>query len=212
MSTQSTEKKDGVIVSVPVSPLYVLLTNLGIPIALQLFGKVNFKYWYNVGARIPSPPVALTSSLPKSLTRDNNSLSWRGIIGALLVLGGFFMESSGKKAMAKVDVKPPHGAVVPNLVTGGSFQYTRNPLYVGGMGIICGFSLLLDNYLHLIGLVPTYIYLQAFVVPKEEQGLLNYFGKQYENYCKKVPRWLVCDLNDVQRSMVKKIYKANKLK
>lgn len=192
--SKSEESKEGFIVNVPISPLYVLLSNLGLPIITQFGLKMNFKYWFKIGKYMPALPKAISSILPSLLTANNNGLLWRGVFGSFLIISGFKIQESGKNAMKEVDVVPPHGKPVKNLVTGGSFQYTRNPLYVGGMSIILGASLIFDNYLHLYGLIATYLYLQFLVIPREEQGLLKYFGNEFKNYCEKVPRWLISDL------------------
>mmetsp|Transcript_76567 Transcript_76567/g.68649 ORF Transcript_76567/g.68649 Transcript_76567/m.68649 type:complete len:142 (-) Transcript_76567:45-470(-) len=138
-------------------------------------------------------PSLAFQALPSNVTANNNALLWRGLFGSFFIMVGYWIQSSGKKAMDDNDTLPDHGEPVKNLVSGGSFRFTRNPLYVGAIGIILGASLLFDNYLHLYGLIGSYLYLQFLVIPKEEQGLLQYFGDQFKTYCSKVPRWLICD-------------------
>eukprot|EP01083_Nonionella_stella_P196517 723027_1 len=157
--------------------------NLGLPIMAQFGGKQSFNYWFKIGKYIPTLPSVITSTLPSYATQNNNALLWRGIFGSIFVALGYWIQESGKNAMLKNDVVPPHGKPVKNLVTSGSFKFTRNPLYVGAIFIILGGSIIFDNYLHLTGLIGLYAYLQFLVIPKEEQGLLKYFGQQFKGYC-----------------------------
>ena len=131
--------------------------------------------------------------LPNILTASNNALLWRVIIGSIFLFVGSKINNSAKREMNKVGVTPPHGKPVKNLVSGGVFKYTRNPLYVSLFTFTIGFSIIFDNWLMMAGIIPQYIYLQFLVIPAEEKGLIQYFGDIYQNYRKKVPRWLIGD-------------------
>jgi protein-S-isoprenylcysteine O-methyltransferase Ste14 len=77
------------------------------------------------------------------------------------------------------------------LVVKGLYRFTRNPMYVGVLSVILGQasyygSLRVARY---AGVVLAGFYL--FVLFYEEPTLRNLFGEQYEEYCRKVPRWLL---------------------
>lgn len=75
------------------------------------------------------------------------------------------------------------------LITEGPYAYIRNPRYVE-MAILTLGYVLLANYL-----VPYIMYLLSLpvtyqVVILEEKELLQRFGKEYEEYCLRVPRFI----------------------
>ena len=77
------------------------------------------------------------------------------------------------------------------LVVKGLYRFTRNPMYVGVLSVILGQasyygSLRVARY---AGVVLAGFYL--FVLFYEEPTLRKLFGEQYEEYCRKVPRWLL---------------------
>ncbi|MEL6436143.1 MAG: isoprenylcysteine carboxylmethyltransferase family protein [Pseudomonadota bacterium] len=77
-----------------------------------------------------------------------------------------------------------------NLVTGGVFQFSRNPIYVANVMLILGIGLISSN-LWLALLAPLNGYLtQRLAIIREEAHLTAQFGDAYTVYCAKVRRWL----------------------
>jgi protein-S-isoprenylcysteine O-methyltransferase Ste14 len=76
-----------------------------------------------------------------------------------------------------------------HLVTGGVFQYSRNPIYVGFFLPLASFAVIsLSTAIAAIG-----IYVLAMnltVIRKEERDLLNAFGSEFAEYLGQAPRWL----------------------
>ena len=197
MSTGNNTESDtneGFVVNVPISPRYTLYYGAStIPIIIQYAGGKTFPYWCKIGKFFPSLPTGISSQLPKIVTADNNALLWRTLFGSFFVIIGNRLLSAARKTMKKNDVMTSHGSNVKHLVSDGPFAFTRNPMYVGCFSIVFGASLLFDNYLHLYAMIGNYLYLQFVVIPREEKGLINYFGEEFTAYCSKVPRWLICN-------------------
>jgi protein-S-isoprenylcysteine O-methyltransferase Ste14 len=76
------------------------------------------------------------------------------------------------------------------IVTGGSFRFTRNPLYVGGTALLFGVSLLIGTWWGLIVLVPATLMLHYGVVLREERYLEQKFGESYVEFKSSVRRYL----------------------
>ncbi len=76
------------------------------------------------------------------------------------------------------------------LVVGGLYRYSRNPMYIGVISILTGESLYFRSL--DLGLYSLFVFLgfNLFIMIVEEPRLRRDFGKQYEEYCKKVGRWL----------------------
>lgn len=78
----------------------------------------------------------------------------------------------------------------PELIVGGPFRWSRNPIYVGMTLIQIGVGIALGNAWLLLLLVPTVAVLQREVIAKEEAYLTRKFGDAYVAYQRSVRRWL----------------------
>ena len=76
------------------------------------------------------------------------------------------------------------------LVTEGLFAHSRNPLYVGNMLLILALLVIVNN--PWVYLIAGSLFLFAYVslVAAEEHYLRAKFGAAYEDYCRRVNRWL----------------------
>lgn len=89
----------------------------------------------------------------------------------------------GKGTPAPIDA-PKH------LVVRGLYHYTRNPMYVGVLFFISGWSLLYTlPYMVIYGLCVAVCF-QLFVLFYEEPMLEKSFGSEYKEYSLSVNRWL----------------------
>jgi protein-S-isoprenylcysteine O-methyltransferase Ste14 len=76
------------------------------------------------------------------------------------------------------------------LLTEGPFRISRNPLYIGILVMYLGISLIWGSVWALLLSPMLVVLLQLGIIRHEEQLLLKHFGTDYEQYCKKVRRWL----------------------
>lgn len=118
-------------------------------------------------------------------------LSARGVGGAMLLLAGasiygwclWDFATAGGGTPAPVD--PPR-----KLVVRGLYRYTRNPMYLGVLGVVAGWAALFGSpALAIYGLGMAACF-HLFVVLYEEPHLRRTFGSEYEQYCSGVGRWL----------------------
>jgi protein-S-isoprenylcysteine O-methyltransferase Ste14 len=85
-----------------------------------------------------------------------------------------------------------HGSAgVSALVTDGPFRYVRNPIYLAGITLLLGVGLLYSTWraVDLILPLSLFVFFHLSVVLVEEPALQRFFGSQYEEYRKRVPRW-----------------------
>ncbi|MFL5318807.1 MAG: methyltransferase family protein [Myxococcaceae bacterium] len=76
------------------------------------------------------------------------------------------------------------------LNTRGPYAHVRNPLYVGNLGIVLGLLLVANSpWVYVIGLV-FFFGEYFFIIRAEENFLRQKFGAPYEEFLKKVPRWI----------------------
>lgn len=77
------------------------------------------------------------------------------------------------------------------LVTGGFFNHSRNPLYVGNLLILLGLLIIWHSPIaYLIG-IPFFLLGYVAIVAAEETFLRGKFGARYDAYTARVPRWRV---------------------
>jgi protein-S-isoprenylcysteine O-methyltransferase Ste14 len=76
------------------------------------------------------------------------------------------------------------------LVAVGFYRYVRNPMYVGVLAIILGHFLWFGFWNLLIYAIVVFTAFHSFVTYYEEPTLKRQFGKAYEEYLARVPRWI----------------------
>lgn len=74
------------------------------------------------------------------------------------------------------------------LITTGPFRLTRNPIYLGLLGLATGFFLTLESPLVIVVLPLAAILSRA--AAREERFLERQFGDKYRRYMQVVPRYL----------------------
>ena len=91
---------------------------------------------------------------------------------------------------ARTTVNPLDPSQATHFVSEGVYQLSRNPMYVGLACCLLAWAIWLSYLLTWIG-IPLFItYMTRFQIIPEERVLKLKFGKEYENYCLKVRRWL----------------------
>ena len=76
------------------------------------------------------------------------------------------------------------------LVVSGLYKYVRNPIYVGLLLVIIGHFLWFGYWNLLIYAMFVFLLFSAVVILYEEPTLKRNFGAAYEDYLKRVPRWI----------------------
>lgn len=76
------------------------------------------------------------------------------------------------------------------LVAAGFYRYVRNPMYVAVLAVIVGHFVWFGYWNLLIYAAVVFVAFHAFVIYYEEPTLKRKFGAPYEDYLKKVPRWI----------------------
>jgi protein-S-isoprenylcysteine O-methyltransferase Ste14 len=89
----------------------------------------------------------------------------------------------GKGTPAPID--PPKKLVIKSI-----YKKTRNPIYLGYFSVLLGIFLLFGHILLLAYAILIMVFMHIYVTRYEEPKLKERFGKDFERYMKKVPRWL----------------------
>lgn len=112
------------------------------------------------------------------------------ITGAALTILGAVFATWAKFIMGKFWGPPAEHEFKrqTRLITTGPFSFSRNPIYLGIIFMVLGFSLALRSFaIFLVILLCLYFY---SAILEEEKLLEKFFGQNYLNYKAKVPRFL----------------------
>ena len=112
------------------------------------------------------------------------------IVGEVLLIIGFLLGAGAMQQFRRARTTVlPHGSV-SRIIDWGIFRITRNPIYLGFLLSLVGFSLYLETWWGVI-LAPLFVYLMnKYVIEHEEAYLESKFQDSYTGYKSRVRRWL----------------------
>lgn len=118
-------------------------------------------------------------------------LAWPlNLLGLLPLAAGAGLNLYGSRLFSRVGttIKPFQPAA--SLVTRGPYRFTRNPMYLGGLLLLLGAAMLLGSVGPFL-VVPVFFLLLDRVFVRAEEGMLQgRFGEVYDDYRRRVPRWI----------------------
>ena len=146
--------------------------------------------------RVPPPlgflAAFLVGMLLQHLVRPHSPTSPApfAVLGVVLVAVGAAMASSAIVLfVTNRTTVVPHGQPA-QFVVRGPFRWTRNPMYVGLVLAYAGAAAWTGTWLALPLLTLPILHLSRWIIPMEEAELRSRFGQAYEDYSRRVRRWL----------------------
>ncbi len=130
-------------------------------------------------------PLAVLHNGPQIETGVFAYLAFPLWLAGLLILLWCFRDFTFKGRGTPAPIDPPK-----ELVATGLYRYVRNPMYVGVLAIILGHFLWFKTIGMLVYAGMVFLAFHLFVTLYEEPTLKKKFGAAYEEYCRKVPRWM----------------------
>ena len=147
---------------------------------------------------MPSLIYLLTSLLDSLVSIEiipNPTFKWIGIILLLVAGFGFGLSSvviqntkgeGGPLEIGSIEISPK----TKNLVVSGPYKYTRNPMLFGTLLIYLAYALFLNSIFAVVLVASLFVFMLSVVVKMEEKRLAQDFGAPYEEYRKKVSRFI----------------------
>ena len=105
------------------------------------------------------------------------------IIGIGLVVFGIYLNYSAKRKSRLFDMVTEN-----KLITTGVYGIVRNPVYSAILLVCTGTIFIVNNVVLFIVPIICWIYITVFLILTEEKWLVERYGQEYEEYCKKVNR------------------------
>lgn len=87
-----------------------------------------------------------------------------------------------------------------DLVTDGIFSHCRNPLYLGNVIEILGLGILANSLFFVLIMFPLFVFIYQAIIRAEEDFLSKKFGAKFDDYLKKVNRWIP-NLNGINQTL-----------
>ncbi len=113
------------------------------------------------------------------------------IIGAVILIGGFFLPLWASKIFAeeKTEILPTSPANQV-LVTHGPFRFSRNPMYLGMVTMLFGIAVIFGTLPLFIAALAHFAVMNFVFIPFEEKKMEKQFGEQFRDYMRRVRRWI----------------------
>ena len=148
----------------------------------------------NLKTKIPPPLITLICILIIYFFEKEFIFfeDWNIYISGFLLLWGLIIIAFAvfKFAKTKTTVDPTKPSKTSSLVISGIYRITRNPMYLGMLFLIISFTFYKLSLLGAI-VIPSFIfYINKYQIEPEEYEMRKKFGENFEDYCKKVDRWI----------------------
>ena len=131
--------------------------------------------------------------VPWLLTRwnaDSPSTALRTLGVVVLVAGGALVLETTARFALQGRGTPAPWAPPERLVERGSYRFVRSPMYLGVLLLVVGQALLLGREILLAWAVAAWLIFTAFLALYEEPQLRRRFGASYDDYRRRVRRWI----------------------
>jgi protein-S-isoprenylcysteine O-methyltransferase Ste14 len=108
---------------------------------------------------------------------------------ALFLLGAAIIFSSRQELVRHHEHPNPYKPTNA-IVTSGVYRFTRNPIYVAFLIVVIAVAIAANSAWLLLSFVATFVLLQFGVIRAEERYLAAKFGESYDEYRRRVRRWI----------------------
>ena len=116
---------------------------------------------------------------------------WRFVVGIMCFIAGLILAIWTIRLFPKLgNGTPAPWDATTHLIISGPYAYVRNPMITGVILILTGEALLLASFAIGIWAVIFLVVNMFYFLLSEEPGLRKRFGKDYDTYCKNVPRYI----------------------
>ena len=113
------------------------------------------------------------------------------ILGVVvLVAGGALVFETTARFALQGRGTPAPWTPPERFVEHGSYRFVRSPMYLGVLLLVVGQALLLGREILFAWAVAAWLVFTAFLAFYEEPQLRRRFGESYEDYRRRVRRWL----------------------
>ena len=147
--------------------------------------------------KIPPPVILLLSGIAAWFIAHSEygypiDIPFAPIVAIVLATTGLLIAARAIRQFGKAEttVNPLQPNEASSLVDTGIFARTRNPMYLGLLLVLLGWSVWLQSAGTILVLLAFVLYITELQIKPEEEALRNVFGQTYIDYCARVRRWI----------------------
>ncbi|MDH5751760.1 MAG: isoprenylcysteine carboxylmethyltransferase family protein [Deltaproteobacteria bacterium] len=112
------------------------------------------------------------------------------VTGPVLAALGIYLILTAKSELKKYDQYAQPGWDTTRLVTTGIYSRSRNPIYLASLLFHCTIGFLANNLWFFILLPLSMAMINYWLIGPEEAFFRRKYEREYEEYCRRVKRWL----------------------
>jgi protein-S-isoprenylcysteine O-methyltransferase Ste14 len=110
---------------------------------------------------------------------------------SLAAIGIVIAAIAGRQfGIAQTTVNPLSPEKATSLVSTGIFGLSRNPMYVGLLLMSLGWAVWLGSLTNIVVIALFVFVITSLQIKPEEKAMRSLFGDDYEDYCRRVRRWI----------------------
>ena len=157
------------------------MSSIFIAVRALVFAVAFMGGWFWLVLRLQPLSRDWDTSLPGWISVPGAALAVAGTLGILTCVALFVVRGRGTPALFDAPRR---------FVATGPYRYVRNPMYLSGLATFVGFGLYVRSLAVLAFAAVWFLLVHAVVLWIEEPGLQHRFGETYEDYCRRVRRWV----------------------
>ena len=134
--------------------------------------------------------LLLILAQPRPFLGDPRLDAWQNALGLLVCAAGQLLRFAviGYAYIKRGGTNKELDA--PTLVASGFYAHSRNPMYVGNFLLLVGLAIIYNSAFVTLLVLPVMLLGIHAIVRAEERFLKERFGAQYDEYCRRVNRFL----------------------
>jgi protein-S-isoprenylcysteine O-methyltransferase Ste14 len=147
-------------------------------LGIVLQGVAYFLVWLQLPGKPFLPPVALLAGSAGIVF---------SVATVALAVGSVWLVASAVRTLGKQWAFAARLVEGHKLITAGPYRFVRNPIYTGMLGMLVATGLAMEHWKHLVVAIVLFAVGLAIRVRSEEKLLRAAFGKEFDDYAKRVP-------------------------
>ena len=112
------------------------------------------------------------------------------VAGALVLLVAVGLAVWAQRSFSRYGEELAVHVKTRRIVMDGAYEWGRNPVYLAFVLATVGLGLLLNGWVIVAAAVPTFAWLNWYVIPREEAKLRENLGAEYGVYTRRTRRWV----------------------
>ena len=117
-------------------------------------------------------------------------ISLLNIAGLICLISSLALFFSSLNLFNSYKENPKPQTHTKRIIKTGIFAYCRNPMYMAFILFQFSMFLTFENVAYFLSAFGLFIWINNFVIPKEERYLIETFGEEYDRYLDAVKKWM----------------------